>query len=76
MLAAIAEKVSQSQLSVENITTELRTNTDGRRDFVINCDCTATHETSREELELLYKDFLALKDELHLDVLDIRAHMN
>ena len=76
MLAAIAEKVSQSQLSVENITTELRANQYGRRDFVINCDCTAVHETTAEELEELYKDFLTLKEELKLDVLDIRALLN
>lgn len=76
MLAAIAEKVSQSQLSVENITTELRANQHGKRDFVINCDCTAIHETTTEELEELCKDFLTLKEELKLDVLDIRALLN
>lgn len=74
MLAAIANKVSEENLSVENITTELKMGKNGRRDFVINCDCTSTRRSSLEELELLTKDFTEVKDAMNFDILDVRVH--
>ena len=75
MLAAVAKKVSEENLSVENITTELRMDTSGRRNFVINCDCTSTHQMDKMELDALFDDFNVLKDELQFDIVDVRVHM-
>ena len=75
MLAAIADKVSEENLSVENITTEIRLGEGGRRDFVINCDCTASRKLENPELDALFGDFSDLKKELNFDVIDIRVHM-
>eukprot|EP00560_Eucampia_antarctica_P000544 CAMPEP_0197833376 /NCGR_PEP_ID=MMETSP1437-20131217/18846_1 /TAXON_ID=49252 ORGANISM="Eucampia antarctica, Strain CCMP1452" /NCGR_SAMPLE_ID=MMETSP1437 /ASSEMBLY_ACC=CAM_ASM_001096 /LENGTH=279 /DNA_ID=CAMNT_0043437395 /DNA_START=622 /DNA_END=1461 /DNA_ORIENTATION=+ len=74
MLAAIASKVNEENLSVENITTELRMGKNGRRDFVINCDCTSSHKSTPHELELLANDFTEVKDAMNFDVVDIRVH--
>jgi len=74
MLAAISNKVSEENLSVENITTELRM-IGGQREFVINCDCTATHALTKEEVDALFKDFSVLKEELGFDVIDVRVHL-
>jgi glycine cleavage system regulatory protein len=78
MLAAVSSKVSEANLSVENITTELVMNNNeakGRRDFVINCDCTATKKLEKEKLLELFEDFAVLKEEQDFDVVDIRVHV-
>ena len=74
MLAAISNKVSEENLSVENITTELRMK-GGRREFVINCDCTATHALEKEEVDALFEDFSVLKEKVGFDVVDVRVHL-
>ncbi len=76
MLAAVAQKVSEKKLSVENITTEIRMDSSGTRQFVINCDCTATHRMSKENLDEIYNDFVVLKDELKFDIVDVRVHLD
>ena len=75
MLAAVAKKVSEANLSVENITTDIRMDSSGTRQFVIDCDCTATQRMSKESMEGLYAEFTLLKDELKFDVVDVRVHM-
>lgn len=75
MLAAVAKKVSDENLSVENITTEIRMDRVKNRLFVINCDCTTTKKLSKEELDSLFEDFNVLKQELQFDVVDVRVHM-
>ena len=74
MLAAVAQKVSEENLSVENITTEIEMDRRGERNFVIDCDCTATHVMSKSELDELFNDFNILKDELQFDIVDVRVH--
>ena len=75
MLAAVAKKVSEAKLSVENISTEIRMDRSGNRLFSIDCDCTATKQLTKEELDALFGDFNVLKDELQFDIVDIRVHM-
>ena len=74
MLAAVASKVSEANLSVENITTELKFNSSGRRDFVIDCICTATHKMEKQDLQSLFGEFESLKKELNFDIVDIRVY--
>jgi len=74
MLAAVSNKVCEENLSVENITTELRM-IGGKREFVINCDCTASHALTKDEVNALFKDFSVLKEELGFDVIDVRVHL-
>merc|ERR1719223_57475 len=74
MLAAVSKQVSDANLSVENITTELRVNREGRRDFVINCDCTASHSMEHKDLESIMKKIEGLKEELNLDIVDVLVH--
>jgi len=74
MLSAIAKKVSEENLSVENITTEIRM-IGGKREFVINCDCTATHALAKEEVDSLFEDFSGLKEDIGFDVIDVRVHL-
>ena len=74
MLAAISKKLSEENLSVEDITTELRM-IKGKRDFVINCNCTATHALGKSEVDSLFEDFSVLKEEVGFDVLDVRVHL-
>ena len=74
MLAAVASRVSEKQLSVENISTELKFNSSGRRDFVIDCSCTASRKLNNEELTSLYRDFETLKNEYNFDIVDIRIY--
>lgn len=74
MLAAISEKISEKGMSVENMTTELRMSKGGRREFVIDADCTSAHHLEKDSLNGLIGDFSGLKDSLDLDIMDIRVH--
>ena len=74
MLAAVAREVSEANMSVENITTELKSNSSGRRDFVINCTCTAAYNLEKQDLEHLSQKFESLKNELNFDIVDIRVY--
>ena len=76
MLAAVAKKVSEEKLSVENITTEIRMDKSGNRLFSIDCDCTSSKRLSKKELEDLFEDFNVLKKELNFDIVDIRVHID
>lgn len=74
MLAAISSKVSEENLSVENITTEIRMK-GNKREFVIDCDCSASHALEQKEVDALFEDFSLLKDKLGFDVVDVRVHL-
>ena len=76
ILAIISERVSKLGISVDNISTELRHNKDGRRDFVVNAECTSAFVTihSNDKLNEVVEDMNDLKSTLGLDVLDIRVH--
>jgi len=74
MLAAISKKISEENLSVDNITTDLRMN-NGKREFVINWDCSASHALNKDEVNALFNDFSDLKTEVGFDVVDVRVHL-
>jgi len=74
MMATITEKLAKENLSVENITTEIRMGKNGKRNFVINCDCTASVGLKKHTLDLLVEDFTELKRAMNLDIFDIRVH--
>jgi hypothetical protein len=73
MLAAISEALYKRGLSIENITTDVVRRKSGDFDFIINADCTITSYLDAEELLALTRDLSHLKEELGLDVADIRV---
>jgi len=75
MLARVAQYLSDHQISVENLTTELRLTADGtRRQFVITAECVGKERVEGIALEEMLKELSDIKQELKLDVLDIRVH--
>lgn len=79
MLASIAEKVASKGMSIENIDTELRTRRtiDGDcREFVVNAFVSSKHHDGQEDAVKLVNELGSLKDELNLDILDIRVQTN
>mmetsp|Transcript_13690 Transcript_13690/g.19576 ORF Transcript_13690/g.19576 Transcript_13690/m.19576 type:complete len:420 (+) Transcript_13690:67-1326(+) len=75
MLAAIADRVSKENLLIENITTKIVIGSSGRRDFVIDCDCTSSRKLEKSDLDVLFEDFSILKEDMKFDVLDIRVQV-
>ena len=73
MLAAISQALYDRGLSIENITTDVVRRHGGRTDFIINADCTITQYMEQEELQALTEELSHLKQELGLDVADIRV---
>ena len=73
MLAAIAEKISERGLSVEDLTTELRIHR-GRREFVVNAFISSNNLSDKENLDSLLEHISMLKGELDLEILDVRVH--
>eukprot|EP00590_Aulacoseira_subarctica_P006161 CAMPEP_0172420532 /NCGR_PEP_ID=MMETSP1064-20121228/6896_1 /TAXON_ID=202472 /ORGANISM="Aulacoseira subarctica , Strain CCAP 1002/5" /LENGTH=409 /DNA_ID=CAMNT_0013160537 /DNA_START=220 /DNA_END=1446 /DNA_ORIENTATION=+ len=75
MLAAVAQHLSDRNISVENLTTELRLSRNGKdREFVIDAECIGMEKLNSDEHKIMLAELSQLKAELHLDVLDIRIH--
>jgi len=75
MLAAVAKHLSERNISVENLTTELRLSRDGKsREFVINAECVGAERLSSEQHKRMLEELSELKSTLGLDILDIRIH--
>jgi glycine cleavage system regulatory protein len=74
MLAAVSEALYKRGLNIENITTDVvRRGKTNESDFIINADCTITSYMDAEELLALSRDLSHLKEELDLQVADIRV---
>jgi len=75
MLAAVAQHLSDRNISVENLTTQLRLSRNGKdREFVIDADCIGMEKLNSDEHKTMLAELSQLKAELHLDILDIRIH--
>ena len=74
MLAAISNKIVEEGMSVENISTDLKMRPNGRRDFVVDAECTTTMPWDREHIEEVNSEFSKLKGEFGMDIVDVRVH--
>jgi hypothetical protein len=74
MLASISESLLEHGLSVENVTTELQIGKHQGTDFVVQADCISTKHMTHDELLSLVGELSEMKQELGLDVVDIRVH--
>ena len=72
MLAILSKKLADENLSIENISTELRVGKHGRRDFVVDCDCVTNDFMTKTKRDDVVRQLRGLKSEMTLDVLDIR----
>ncbi|KAL9179914.1 hypothetical protein ACHAXT_007884 [Thalassiosira profunda] len=75
MLATIAELLAHRNMSIEDVTTEIRCGKNNRRDFVITAEVVTSEKMDEEHFDSLHDEFEALKKELDLSVVDIRVHM-
>ena len=75
MLAAITEAIALRNMSIEDIQTEIRRGKNSKRDFVITAEVVTTSRMDQEELDSVFSEFQALKDEFNLRIVDIRVHM-
>ena len=74
MLAAIADKICEEGMLVENMTTEVVMQRNGRRDFVVTAECTTAMPWDKDHIRELTKEFSNLKQSLALDIVDVRVH--
>lgn len=74
MLASISESLRDHGLSIENVTTELQRSKIHGIDFVVQADCVTTKFMTQEEIMNLVGELSHMKQELGLDVVDVRVH--
>ena len=72
MLAAVAERIAGKDMSIENVETQLRMHGD-EREFVVDASVSSKKPTDRENLKELIDDMSLMKEELGLDILNIRV---
>lgn len=72
MLAAVAEKIAGKDMSIENVETKLRMHGD-QREFVVDASVSSKKPSDRDNLVELIKDISQIKEDLGLDVLNIRV---
>ena len=53
MLASIAEAIAERNMSIEDVTTEIRRGKNNGRDFVINAEVVTTEHMDQEHLDSL-----------------------
>jgi hypothetical protein len=73
MLALIAETLTERDIKLEKVTTEIRRGKDGQKNFVVEVDCTFSHYMDHEHVQQMVKELSALKPALELDILDVRV---
>lgn len=72
LLATLSTNLANRNLSIENISTELRVGKNGRRDFVVNCDCVTNDIMTQGKRDVIVRELRGLRTEMSLDILDIR----
>lgn len=75
MLASISKALTDAQLNIENVHTELVRSHHhiGGTDFVITADAIAlNHNMSYDDTQKMVKELETLKNTLNLDIVDIR----
>jgi cell division ATPase FtsA len=74
MLASISESLRDHGLSLDNVTTELQTSKVHGVDFVVQADCVSTKYMTQDEIMNLIHELSQMKQELGLDIIDVRVH--
>jgi len=74
MLANIAEAIAARNMSIEDVTTDIRRGKHNHPDFVINADVVTTERMEQKQLDSLLVDFQKMKDQMNLSVVDVRVH--
>ena len=75
MLANIAEAIAERNMSIEDVTTEIRRGKNNNsRDFVINAEVVTTEHMDQEHLDSLLAEFQKIKEDMNLSIVDIRVH--
>ena len=74
MLASIAEAIAERNMSIEDVTTEIRRGKNNGRDFVINPEVVTTEHMDQEHLDSLLAEFQKIKEDMDLSIVDIRVH--
>lgn len=74
MVAKVAEKMAAKGMSVEEMTTELRINSAGEREFIIDALVSSPNLADSENLEACITDISTLKSDLNLVQFDVRVH--
>lgn len=72
MLAAIAEKLAEKDLSIEDVQTQLRLH-NNRREFVVDAYVSSTKQADKENIMELIADISTIKQDLLLDDMNIRV---
>ena len=74
MLASIAEAIAERNMSIEDVTTEIRRGKNNGRDFVINAEVVTTEHMDQEHLDSLLAELQKIKEDMDLSIVDIRVH--
>lgn len=74
MLAKVSTALADKGLSIENITTDVVVTKSGVKEFQIKADAVLTTYMDDSHLDELTRDLSHLKEELQLDVVDVRVH--
>lgn len=69
MLAAVAEKIAGKDMSLENVETQLRMH-EGHREFVVDARVSSK---KKDNLLSIIKDISQIKEDLGLDILNIKV---
>lgn len=73
LLARLSSALATRGLSIENISTDVTRGKDDRRDFNVSADCVVTSYLDQEQIQAMVDELTKLKEELDLDVMDIRV---
>lgn len=76
MVASVSEKAASLGMAIENMTTSLRINKAGSREFVIDALVSSPDATHVHDLDQVIKDLSTLKKELQLSHFDLFVHTN
>ena len=74
ILADVTNRIAKKGMSLEDVSTSIRLNSTGQREFVIDVLASSPNIKDKENLDQYVADITSMEEDLQLSSMDIRVH--
>ena len=74
ILADVTNRIAKKGMSLEDVSTSIRLNSLGQREFVIDVKASSPNTKDKENIDECVADIKSMEEDLQLSHMDIRVH--